>query len=155
MKNENGSFLYILNESVQNVTEEEIEGASKELGEPEDGEVEVAQMSEEAKKIYAILDKLSNEVKNLCDEHEELHRTAVFHDDEKCKEFSEKVSDKQELIKIYSSIMWRSIRASIDDCPNSLTIRKGWKIFSVPEKFGGMEIIGMGGPFDLASIFNR
>jgi transcriptional regulator of heat shock response len=148
-KSDFNGILFDLNDSVQNVTDEEISKEAEILPETKTGEVEIGDAPYEAKCLDVLTSKEVDEAEIIVKELEKLHETPFSHDKEKCSALKKKLHEKKKLIDLYQSIKWMSVRASIENCPDSVGIRKGWKVVSVPEEetSGGIGIIsiGMGG----------
>jgi len=128
MKN---GLLYELNEELLNVTEEEIEGAGKELSPAEPEDKELGEVCDEAKRFIVLGQCLINESNELKKQHKALHGGLVPHDNEKCKELTEQIKEKEQKIDLYGAMQWESIRRSLglkNDC--SLALREGWKVVS-------------------------
>jgi hypothetical protein len=142
-------IIFDLNDAVQNVTEEEISKEAENLREPEEGEIEIGIVTDEVKRLDVLLSKVYEEAQPLIEQFEKIRENRPFFMNQETLdgliELEKNLSEKKNMIELYDKIKWRSIRSSVENCPNSIGIRKGWKVVSVPEKKGsGIEIIGIG-----------
>ncbi|MEW6617632.1 MAG: hypothetical protein AB1333_04430 [Patescibacteria group bacterium] len=128
MKN---GLLYELNEELLNVTEKEIEEAGTQLSPVEPEDKELGEVCDEAKRFIVLGQRFINESNSLKEQHKALHSGIVSHDNEKCKELTEQIKEKEQKIDLYFSMQWESIRRSLglkNNC--SLALREGWKVVS-------------------------
>ena len=142
-------IIFDLNDAVQNVTEEEISKEAENLREPGEGEIEIGIVTDEAKRLDVLLSKVYEEAQPLIEQFKKIQENRPpFMNQETLNNLTElekNLSEKKDMIELYDKIKWRSIRSSIENCPASIGIRKGWKVVSTPEKKrSGIEIIGIG-----------
>ncbi len=141
--------IFDLNDAVQNVTEEEILKEAEELKEPAQGEIEIGDVPDEAKRLNVLISRTLEEVEPFVKQFEKIreNRPVPMNQEtlDSLTQLEKNISEKRDTLDLYDKIKWRSIRSSIENCPASIGIRKGWKVVSTPEKKrSGIEVIGIG-----------
>lgn len=158
---QNQSVLFNINDSLQNITNEELLKASEGLSEIEDGEVVIGEASEEAKKLFVLQKKITGDLEAISNEMEKKKPRSLSELKEAIDEVMDKFKERKDMCEIYYSLMWRAMTESLEKPNYSITIgiRKGWKIVKIPKQEMslpiGLGIISIGGPgFALSSLFD-
>jgi len=153
-------FLKWLEEQTNAITEKDLTDSAPQEQKGENQIKVIRPLDEEERKLFAVLSKLTNEIKSLKKGHTRLHKSekCTIND---CIEHGKKLSALESKAELIKEIFWRSIQASLKDCPSHLKITGDWQLAEVPDDGFGIEIIdvllgsSVGFPFPFEDMFDH